>query len=261
MDNKKNDVEKALEDIFDEPFLTNEEEKELNKNELKNTEKKLYEDGEGSVKIAKYSDDTSKEDVKEEHNSHFVYPNYDENKDKKDYFSEPIVVNTEVKKSKYGMYAILSLILMFIIGTAFIIVLTNKEKIVECSYNAKDDGYKIQDTYIIAHKNGNLTYIQGEYTYTALNDEFKSQLSYVKEEKLPVIVNSNGMPGYTHILETTDEYVKIYSFYDITKIDFKVVDKNNDRTTPLSYVKLKSNTTFKKLEKDLKKQGYICEKK
>ena len=48
--------------------------------------------------------------------------------------------------------------------------------------------------------------MDGKYKYTALTDEYKQQIEYVKNEKLPAIVNSNGMDGFTYIYEASDDY-------------------------------------------------------
>ena len=86
----------------------------------------------------------------------------------------------------------------------------------------------------------------------------QNQIEYIKDEKLPVIVNSNGMSGFTHIYEIGEDTLKISSYYDILSIDFSLVDKNDNKSNPISYVNLKSNTTYKDLKEDLEKNGYKC---
>lgn len=148
--------------------------------------------------------------------------------------------------------------LAFIIFIAVILYNTNKESKVSCSYDASDVGYKTHDEYLVSHRSNNITYIHGTYTYTAKTDEFKNQINIIKEEKIPVIVNSNGMEGFTHTYEISDNQISVFSYYDFTKIDFKKVDKNDDKITPISYVNFKSTTTYDKLIQNLKKSGYKC---
>ena len=254
MDNKKSEVEKALEDIFNEPFLTLSEEKE--QKEKEEIEKNMLSDSndEPLNSAFEYHDDSSIE------KENIVNESKEEVKEEKQVqFTNPYVVE-EKKTNKYNIYILLLLALLFTLLTIFIITITNTEKVVVCSLKIKDDGYQLTDDYIIAHKSGNLTYIQGEYEYTAYNDEYKEQLQSIKEEKLPVIINSNGMKGFTHVLESADSYIKIYSYYDITKIDFKTVDKTDSKLVPLSYIGLNSKTTYKSLTQNLKTAGYVCKK-
>ena len=261
MDNKKSEVEKALEDIFDEPFLTIEEEKKIKEKNNAVSYDDKYEDGDDNT-MHTYEDYEEKRDEsledEDKKNKEEVLEN--DNNDKI-VFSNPKVVEDDKKESsKYIFYMILALVFMFSVVTCVVIYITNKEQVTRCTFKAFDSGYKIKDEYTFAHKNGNLTYIQGKYKYTALTEEFKAELENVKKEKIPVIVNSNGMPGFTHSLQTTDEYVIINSYYDITKINFKEVDKINYDVAPVSYITLKSTTTYKKIINELSKKAYICKK-
>ena len=263
MDNKKSEVEKALEDLFDEPFLTIEEEKKIKENNNATSYDDKYEDGDDNTMHTYEDYEEKQEDVLENDdikNKEETIANNDVDDDRI-VFSNPKVVEEDKKESnKYIFYMILALVFMFSVVTCVVIYITNKEQVTRCTFKAFDSGYKIKDEYTIAHKNGNLTYVQGKYKYTALTDEFKAELENVKKEKIPVIVNSNGMPGFTHSIQTTDEYVMVDSYYDITKINFKEVDKIDYDVAPVSYITLKSTTTYKKIINELNKKAYICKK-
>lgn len=279
--NNKGDVEKALEELFGESFdeekkasENNQDVKEDNNNTVK------FEDGNESVVIPVFKDKEELNLINED-NVNIDFSNIDDEKDNqfvntnnKDekvssntYISIMTKPNNNDKKNinnnnnkNVNSIMIVSIILVicFIVSIAVILFNTNSEQIVSCSYSAKDNGFKITDEYIIAHKSGNLTFIQGEYEYVATSEETKSQIEVIKESKLPVIINSNGMPGFTHTYEISNDFIRIYSYYDITQMDFKKIDKNNDEITPISYINLKSTTTYDNLTKNLKKQGYKC---
>lgn len=275
MDNdKRSEVEKALEELFNEPFIEIDNTKEENES-ISTTHEPLdtndvFEDNND----VKYEDSTSKISSEKEFENNSTISEIDENienlknetigieTDEKA-LKNPIIVDDDTSSNevnKKGLIYILVFIFVLVVITAIILYITNSEKIITCTYNANDKGYKIIDEYVLVHKSNNLTYIQGEYIYEALNDEYKEQLSFVKEDKMPVIINSNGMPGFTHVYEAGDSYIKVYSYYDMTEIDFKKVDKINQKTTPVSYLKLKSTTTYKNLKTKLEKDGYVCKK-
>ena len=174
----------------------------------------------------------------------------------KDKNNNSLKIDFSKLNTKFVLLSIIALV--FIIFIAVILYNTNKESKVSCSFDATDVGYKMHDEYLVSHRSNNITYIHGTYTYTAKTDEFKNQINVIKEEKIPVIVNSNGMEGFTHTYEISDNQISVFSYYDFTKIDFKKVDKNDDKITPISYVNFKSTTTYDKLIQNLKKSGYKC---
>ena len=163
--------------------------------------------------------------------------------------------NSNKKSKKYIMYIIIAMVFIVLIVLSIIKLNASFEKKEYCYYEAKDEGYSLTDEYTISYKGNKLLYVEGAYAYNALNDEYKNQIEYIKDEKLPVIVNSNGMSGFTHIYEIGEDTLKISSYYDILSIDFSLVD---NKSNPISYVNLKSNTTYKDLKEDLEKNGYKC---
>lgn len=171
--------------------------------------------------------------------------------------------NVKKENNSYNNNAlILYFMIGIILGTILILLFVNKnnniEKKINCTYKAEDTGFKTTDEYTITYKGNKLIYIEGEYVYTAKTDEFKPQIDYIKEEKLPVIINSNGMSGFTHNYEISDNYYKVLSYYDISLFNFDIVDKNDSKITPISYIELNSKTTLKSLRANLEKNGYKC---
>ena len=174
------------------------------------------------------------------------------------------------KKSKNKNKKSINIFSILLIGLIIIILgliavylpgyLENKEYVVNCSYSASVKGYKITDEYKITYKKDKIEYLDGKYKYTALTDEYKQQIEYVKNEKLPAIINSNGMDGFTYIYEASDDYFSVDSYLDITKFDFNTIDKNDNKKNPLSYVNINSKTTYKSLIEYFEKNGYKCTK-
>lgn len=265
-----------LNDINNDNEVVNNEINEINSIPFEPKENNIYSDGEDYVKIAKYEDNINS-DVSLENNVQLseeeldqIHESIKNNINNRKKFNEDVVVvdnNNEFltnrKKdiiSNHPVLYMITFVVILAVLTVFAIYTSNKEQITTCTYAVYDKGYKQTDKYIIAHKSNNLTYIQGEYEYVAIDEEYKEQIELIKNDKLPVIINSNGKPGFTHTYNVDELSIKISSYYDMTKINFKEVDKNNDKTTPLSYLNLKSTTTFKKLQANLQKQGYKCKK-
>lgn len=167
------------------------------------------------------------------------------------------VLKISYKKSPYIILVIiLVLMISFVI---FLNVSSNKKELVtNCSYNAEDVGYKIIDEYKITRLENKIKYVDESYIYKAKNDEYKAQIEYVKEEKIPVIINSNGMSGFTYLYEIGEDYFSVNGYLDFTLIEFNKIDKINFDTNPVSYIKISSKTNYSSLIKQLKSNGYKC---
>lgn len=150
--------------------------------------------------------------------------------------------------------AVLGLIVVFILVN-FVFGIEKKEL---CTSAAEDIGYKYTDEYKITYKKNKINYIETTYTYTALNDEYKSQIEYVSEDKLRAVINSNGMPGFTYTYETSDDYVKVNGYLDFTLFNYDEIEKINQEAMPLSYFKISRDMTYKTLKTNLEKEGYKC---
>lgn len=132
------------------------------------------------------------------------------------------------------------------------------EKVLTCTFKASDEGYELTDVYKITHRKNKVKYVDGTYKYTTKSEAYKAQLPILKEAKLPVILNSNGMPGFTYLYEIGSEHFTVSSYLDFTLFDFEKIDKNNNDVTPISYFPISSKTTYKSLKEHLEKEGYSC---
>lgn len=149
---------------------------------------------------------------------------------------------------------ILGLIVVFILVN-FVFGIEKKEL---CTSTAEDTGYKYTDEYKITYKKNKINYVESTYTYNALNSEYQEQIKYVSDDKLRVIINSNGMPGFTYTYETSDNYVKVNGYLDFTLFNYDEIEKINQEAMPLSYFKISRDMTYKTLKANLEKQGYKC---
>ncbi len=164
----------------------------------------------------------------------------------------------KIKNKKIFIWFIICFILILL--TIFILInyVFGITKVVNCSSSAEDEGYKYTEEYKITYKKNSISYIESTYTYNALNDEFKSQIDYIKQDRLLYIVNSNGMPGFTYLYEISDDYIKVEGYLDFNLIEFDKVDKINQEQMPISSIEINSKTSFKTLKKNLEGDGYIC---
>ena len=281
MTDKEKSINDALNDIFGDDFLefeTNDKSEDDNKDlgfnintndiESNNDKNIVFEDYDISDKDINSNDIKNDEvayetnSINNEENVDINNTTYNNSKDLIDIKSNDTMIevsnNSNKKSKKYIMYIIIAMVFIVLIVLSIIKLNTSFEKKEYCYYETKDEGYSLTDEYTISYKGNKLLYIEGTYVYNALNDEYKSQIEYIKDEKLPVIVNSNGMSGFTHIYEIGEDTLKISSYYDILSIDFSLVNKNDNKSNPISYVNLKSNTTYKDLKEDLEKNGYKC---
>lgn len=150
-------------------------------------------------------------------------------------------------------------VLLTLVGVYFIVnYISNREKVINCSYLFDDKNYKITDEYKITFKNRKITYIEGVYIYSSKTNDYDEQIRYIKEDKLPVIINSNGMKGFTYTYENTDDSIKISSYLDYTIMDEKEINSIDQDVKPISYFEVNLNENNKNLIKSFEKQGYKC---
>lgn len=163
-----------------------------------------------------------------------------------------------ISYKKIILYFLIGFILGFILIYIIVNFILNKEKTINCSYSAIDIGYKVTDEYKIKYKNNTILNVEGSYTYTAKNEEYKSQIEYIKKEKIPIIINSNGMKGFTYLYEVSDNYFKINSYLDYNLFDLDTINKINQDNMPISYFKITNDKSIKKLKSELVNKGYTC---
>lgn len=161
------------------------------------------------------------------------------------------------KKKTIVFYFVIGLVIGLIILFVILYINSGKTKTVNCSYTKKDDVYTETEEYTITYTDDVISYIEGVYSYRTIPENTK-QLDIIREQKIPVIVNSNGIDGFTHIFEVGDTVFKAYSYYDYEIMNFDIVDKNDPNKTPISYINIDSSKSYKKMEKDLENRGFKC---
>ena len=168
---------------------------------------------------------------------------------------------TDLNGKRKGILIILlcAILLVIVILTLFIYNL-NCEKNVSCVYSVNDKNFVLSDTVKITYKKDKISYVNSNYSYAAITKDFKDQIDNIRQEKIPVIVNSNGMKGFTYILNEENDKFSITSSLDFTSFDYDEISKIDQKTKPISYFEIDSNLTYKKLKNILEKQGYTCKK-
>lgn len=170
--------------------------------------------------------------------------------------------NTIKDDKSFNKKIIIYIALGMVLGLIVVFILVNFvfgiEKKELCTSTAEDTGYKYTDEYKITYKKNKINYVESTYTYNSLNSEYQEQIKYVSDDKLRVIINSNGMPGFTYTYETSDNYVKVNGYLDFTLFNYDEIEKINQEAMPLSYFKISRDMTYKTLKANLEKQGYKC---
>ena len=272
MDEEK-DVEHQLDELFNGDFI------EIDGNSANNIiEKKEKKESLNSNSNISYVDSIKEEKVKTVENKFTDNNTSDETNEKvelkKEIIKETSNIKKKTKKEKIKKVkakkekikksfkfnskifimcsgAIVVLILVILIAFNFF-----KEKTYVCKLNIKDTGYEITDKYEITVQKGHIKRIISNYNYMALNDEFKEQVEFVKQEKLPVIINSNGMPGFTYIFEEETYKFSVTGYLDF--VAMKDLNSVKKRKLDIAYFNIKKKLRYKELKKELIEKGYIC---
>lgn len=230
MDEKDKQMKEALDDIFGDDVI---EIKDTNDDNLTNT----------SLNIPNIS------------SSEIIAPT---SLDKENNIQETTEKDNNISYKKIILYFLIGFVLGFILIYIIVNFVLNKEKTINCSYSANDLGYKITDEYKIKYKNNTILKVDGSYIYTAKTEEYKSQIEYIKNEKIPVIINSNGMKGFTYLYEVSDSYFKVNSYLVYDLFEFDKINKIDQKNMPISYFKITSDKSVKKLKNELINKGYTC---
>lgn len=230
MDEKDKQMKEALDDIFGDDVI---EIKDTNDDNLTNT----------SLNIPNIS------------SSEIIAPT---SLDKENKIQETTEKDNDISYKKIILYFLIGFVLGFILIYIIVNFVLNKEKTINCSYSANDLGYKITDEYKIKYKNNTILKVDGSYIYTAKTEEYKSQIEYIKNEKIPVIINSNGMKGFTYLYEVSDSYFKVNSYLVYDLFEFDKINKIDQKNMPISYFNITSDKSVKKLKNELINKGYTC---
>ncbi len=285
MDNKDNDLKKALDDIFgDDEIEIKMAQKSEDKTYNKNNEIKKYIDKDPFNEPEKKNDNvyvnSPKNDyplinqsIEQDNHDNVLEKEIDANLDKlttynnkkhkkknKEKRRKKVTDKKQINISKKRIIILFLFVILILGFGTFLIVNYNssKEKVTTCYESATDDGYEYTDEYKITYVNNSITYVYSSYSYTALADEYLDQIDYVKENKLSVIINSNGMDGFTYVYEVSEDTFKVNGYLDFTLINFDEVDEINQDLMPLSYFKFDSSTTYEDLISTFEAQGYEC---
>ena len=117
---------------------------------------------------------------------------------------------------------------------------------------------KYSDEYKITYKHDDIVYVEGEYIYNVLDNDYKDQIDVIKNEKMHVLLNSNGMKGFTYTYEVSDKSFKINSYLDFSQFDYKKINNIDQSLMPISYFEITNNMKYETLIKELQNQGYKC---
>ena len=176
-------------------------------------------------------------------------------------YNTPVETESDTpKKNNKMLYLILGAIFITILIIILCVLSINCEKKTSCSYAVNDTNYKISDTYEIKYKKNKILYVNGKYDYEAKTKDFENQINIIRQEKIPVMVNSNAMKGFTYILDEGNDKFSITSSLDFTSFDYNEISKIDQKTKPISYFEIDSTLTYEKLKNILEKQGYTCKK-
>ncbi len=280
MEEKDDDIKRAIDDIFgDDVIEIDTSNDDLNKNfndedEFSNVAKTSMEN---INSLSNTNDNDSNESI---NNLNDINPNnlndsvntldgmnadeVNNDFDEEEYLKEDFV-SKEKKQSKPFdiktlIYFTLGFLVLIIVIYAAINYANKREKIIKCSYEAEDVGYKVTDWYKIKYKNNDILYVEGEYNYIAKTNEYKGQIPYIKNEKIPVIINSNGMKGFTYVYETNESLFKVLTYLDYELFDYDRISNIDQSVFPISYFKINTNRSLSDLIKDLERKDYVCTK-
>lgn len=272
MNKKNNDLKDALDEIFGDDFIEiDTSDKNLDNNSLLNqavfTDFELEEE-----KQDEYEDKNLKSpEIVVNSNEGEIKPYLDDENSTKDlvneYDQDKVSAQSKLKtritsfKSINYKYVIATIIIMIIILLSSMIVfigIIGINKTVTCELAAADTGYSFSDKYEIKYAKNKIKKIKSEYIYKATSTEFKEQVKYVKESKMPVVINSNGINGFTYVVEENENLFKVEGYLDFDIIDKKALDEQDFDLFPLTYQKITSKTTYEDFTNKLKKQGFAC---
>ena len=262
---KKNDskVKEALDEIFSDDFIEidSSSKKDDNNSLISNaifTDFELEDEKEEQLKNNSVSETSVRENIIE--NENIMQNNLSESI--KSYESNrKNIKHSSTINYKYVIVTIIIMIIIFLLSMVVFIGIIGINRTTICELAASDTGYQFSDKYEILYNKDKIIKIKSEYVYKATSEEFKEQVKYVKESKLPVVINSNGIRGFTYTIEENDNMFKVSGYLNFEEMDFKEIDKQDYDLFPLTYVKINSKTTYSNFTNKLKKQGFACKYK
>ena len=264
MDNKNDELKNALDEIFGDDLL------EINTNDIKkedDIEDTIMLDNvvftdkeEPKIDTSKVSEklDNVIDRIKKEDNNSIIDNNEtiveDSNISVKN-SDEEVKTSTGIKKIVLAVTIPLLILLICILSYVLIIGIKEEET---CKSSVKADGYKYSNSYNMIYRKNKLIRLKTSYSYVALTDEYKSQIEFIKNSKLPIVMNSYEMPGFTYKYDLTDNGYYLKGYLDFEQMDFNKLDKHDNTLHPINDIIINSKMSYKSLKKELIKQGYKC---
>lgn len=255
MHKKDDNLKDALDEIFDDDFIEVET-KDSNEENIPLIDRAIFTDYE--LEEEKKEEQLKQSDV----NVHNINEKPVNNEVKDDLATIKNIPKKDRSKINYKLLLIILIaIIILLVSLGVYLAVFEIEKTTVCELKAKDTGYNFSDTYMVIYKKNNIIKIKSSYVYNATDSEFTEQVKFVKESKLPIVINSNGMSGFTYTVEESDNMFKVNGYLDFEKMNFKEVDKQNYDLFPIAYEKIDSKTTYSSFINKLKKEGYSCKNK
>ena len=251
------DSEKAEKTSSDENIDIKEEDNDKVLNFISNN----FDDKTENTSLGESFDEENKADLSDIVNANLEPANGENITSSYESYNTPVETESNTpKKNNKILYLILGAIFVAILIVVLCVLSINCEKKTSCSYAVNDANYKITDTYEIKYKKNKILYVNGKYAYEAKTKNFESQINIIRQEKIPVMVNSNAMKGFTYMLDEGNDKFSITSSLDFTSFDYNEISKIDQKAKPISYFEIDSTLTYEKLKNILEKQGYTCKK-
>lgn len=172
--------------------------------------------------------------------------------------SEPVKIDVKETYKRYIMgIVIIIAVLMFILFIVSIFT-NNDTKVTTCTTNVEEAGYKISEEYKVSYVKNKIKKVEGKYNYIAKTDDFKKQVEVMKNEKVSVLINSNGINGFKYDYEFDEKSLTFNTILNYDEIDFNVIKNVDQIVTPISFITIDKKRKFNQLEEELVKKGFTC---
>lgn len=289
MDKKDDELQKALDDIFGDSITTNKtnnekiigseeelkepldiEEITVDKNTYETKEQKINneefektlllpinEEKENGLVMEQNKEEKEKNDVEETVLDSLAE---DKNNESEEIVSEPSNEESSISINKFIIYFLIGILIGFVVIYLLLNSGNKKTMVSNCSFSVEDANYKINEEYKITYNKNNINFVEGSYLFKAKTEEYKNQVEFIKKDKIPVIINSNGMSGFTYMYETTSDSFKVNLYLDYEKFNKEKIKEIDQEITPISFFEIKTEKNYDNLIKTLENKGFNCTK-
>lgn len=289
MDKKDDELQKALDDIFGDSITTNKtnnekiigseeelkepldiEEITVDKNTYETKEQKINneefektlllpinEEKENGLVMEQNTEEKEKKDVEETVLDSLAE---DKNNESEEIVSEPSNEESSISINKFIIYFLIGILIGFVVIYLLLNSGNKKTMVSNCSFSVEDANYKINEEYKITYNKNNINFVEGSYLFKAKTEEYKNQVEFIKKDKIPVIINSNGMSGFTYMYETTSDSFKVNLYLDYEKFNKEKIKEIDQEITPISFFEIKTEKNYDNLIKTLENKGFNCTK-